>query len=149
MDFANPYIKHANIIFNSCIVFHRMDILNFAGNFLLLLDTCLFQKFCDATWLWIFVFAYLSTCFLKICVYEWNLKFLGLKDSIVNTRWEESLCCVHFVPNSYYGIKGWGFRQITGCDVPGFCKQLFSKREEHYTPRESIYENIHLSADKI
>ena len=47
-----------------------------------------------------------------------------------------SLCCVHFVPDSYYGVKGWGFQQITGCDVPGFCKQLLWKREEDYTPKK-------------
>lgn len=126
--------------------FHWMNVLNFIDN-CLLLDICLFENFHYPKWLCIFTFAYLSSCFLWICAYEWIRKYLGLKCLIVNTGGKSVLCtfCTLLMD-----IKGWGFLQVTGCDVPGFCNSCFQKGKNITLFRkESIYENIPLYADKI
>lgn len=125
------------LFFNSCKVFHWMDILNFINNFLLLLDTCLLQKFTILN-NYILILAYLFTCFLIIYSYKWILKYFGLKNETINT-WEK--VCTEYIlyPILITVMKGWGFPQVTQCDVPCFRKQLLSKREEHCTPKKKIH----------
>ena len=117
------------LFLNSWILFHWMDVLNFI-DICLLLDIHLFKNFHHSKQLCMFIFASLSICFFWFYAYEWILKYHGLRGLKLNKRGKSVLCTLCTL---LMIIKDWGFLQVTGCDVPGFHKQLWSKREEHST----------------